>query len=107
VSSCYLRSKTASLGEHVEVTACKGEGNGLLHFDGDGLFLLVHIGGLSELDVAHSNIAGSGELDSLLGARNHNRFSELAQILKTIFHSHYPSYSGKEFVRYRAKAQMA
>ena len=78
----YLGGEAAGLGEHVEVPACEGEGDGLLHLDGDGLLLLVHVGGLGQLDVAHADVAGSGELDALLGARDHHRLAELGEILQ-------------------------
>ena len=78
----YLRGEAAGLGEHVEVSAGEGEGDGLLHLDGDGLLLLVHVGGLGQLDVAHADVAGSGELDALLGARDHHRLAELGEILQ-------------------------
>ncbi len=56
------------------------KGDGLLHLNRDGLLLLVHVGGLGELDVANTDVAGGGELDSLLGAGDHHRLTELRQI---------------------------
>ena len=58
----------------------EGERDRLLHLDGDGLLLLVHVGGLGELDVAHPDVPGGGELDALLGAGDHHGLSELGQV---------------------------
>ena len=60
----------------------EGERDRLLHLDGDGLLLLVHVGGLGELDVASSDVAGGGELDSLLGAADHHGLAELGEVPK-------------------------
>ena len=61
-----LVGEAGGLGEHVEVTAGERKGHGLLHFNGDSLFLLVNIGGLSKLDVASSDVSGSRKFDTLL-----------------------------------------
>ena len=60
--------------------ASKGEGDGLLHLNDDGLLLLVHVGSLSELDVAGPDVASGGELDALLGAADHHRLAELREV---------------------------
>ena len=60
--------------------ACESEGDGLLHLNDNGLLLLVNIGGLGELDVAHSDVTGSGELDALLGAGDDDGLPKLGQI---------------------------
>ena len=75
------RGQAAGLGEHVQVPAGEGEGDGLLHLDGDGLLLLVDVGGLGQLDVAGADVAGRGELDALLGAGDHHALAKLAQVL--------------------------
>ena len=62
--------------------ACESEGDGLLHLDDDGLLLLVNVGGLGELDVASSDVAGGGELDALLGAADHHGLAELGEVPK-------------------------
>ena len=62
--------------------ARESEGDGLLHLDDDGLLLLVNIGGLGELDVASSDVAGGGELDPLLGAADHHGLAELGEVPK-------------------------
>ena len=76
----YLRGKACCFCEHVEVSACEGESDWLLHLDGDGFLLLVHVGGLGQLDVAHPNVSGGGELNSLLGAGDDHGLSKLGQI---------------------------
>ena len=58
----------------------EGEGDWLLHLDAHGLLLLVHVGSLSKLDVANPNVAGGGELDSLLSAGNHHGLAKLRKI---------------------------
>ena len=75
-----LAGQTARLGEHLEIPGGEGQVDGLLHLDGDGLLLLVHVGGLGELDVADSDISGCGELDALLGAGDDHGLPELSQI---------------------------
>ena len=60
--------------------ACESEGDRLLHLDDDGLLLLVNVGGLGELDIAHSDVTGSGELDALLGAGYDDGLTKLGQI---------------------------
>ena len=60
--------------------AGEGEGDRLLHLYGDGLLLLVHVSGLGELDVAGADVAGGGELNSLLGAGDHHGLAELGQV---------------------------
>ena len=75
-----LGRQAGGLGEHVEVSAREGQGDGLLHVDGDGLLLLVDVGGLGELDIAHSDVTGSGELDALLGAGYDDGLTKLGQI---------------------------
>ena len=62
--------------------ACESEGDGLLHLDDDGLLLFVNVGGLGKLDVASSDVAGGGELDSLLGAADHHGLAELGEVPK-------------------------
>ena len=62
------------------IPAGEGEGDGLLHLDDDGLLLLVHVGGLGELDVGSPDVAGGGELDTLLGAADHHRLAKLGEI---------------------------
>ena len=52
-----------------------------LHIDGDGLLLLVDVGGLGQLDVAGADVAGRGELDALFGARYDDTLAELRQVL--------------------------
>ena len=76
----HLAGQTACLGEHLEVPGGEGQVDGLLHLDGHGLLLLVHVGGLGELDVAHPDVPGGGELDALLGAGDHHGLSELGQV---------------------------
>ena len=76
----HLAGQTAGLGEHLEVPGGEGQVDGLLHLDGDGLLLLVNVGGLGELDIAHSDITGSGELDALLGAGDDDGLPKLGQI---------------------------
>ena len=39
-----------------------------------------NVGGLRELDVASSNVAGGGELGCLLGAAHHHRLARLREI---------------------------
>ena len=60
--------------------AGEGEGNRLLHLNDNSLLFLVHIGGLGELDVASTNVAGGRELDPLLGAADHHRLTELREV---------------------------
>ena len=76
----YLRCEACCFCEHVEVSACEGECDWLLHLDGDGFLLLVHVGGLSKLDVAGPDVAGGGELDALLGAADHHRLAKLREV---------------------------
>ena len=76
----YLRREACCFCEHVEVSACEGECDWLLHLDGNSFLLLVHVGGLGQLDVAHPNVSGGGELDSLLGAGDDHGLTELGQV---------------------------
>ena len=76
----HLAGETAGLGEHGEVPGGEGQIDGLLHLDGHGLLLLVHVGGLCELDVANTDVTGGGELDALLCAGDDDGLSELRQI---------------------------
>ena len=48
-----------------------------LHLDGDRFLLLVDVGRLGELDVSGADVAGSGKLDAVLGAGDHDRLTEL------------------------------
>ena len=76
----HLAGQTARLGEHAQVPGGEGQVDGLLHLDGHGLLLLVHVGGLGELDVANPDVSGSGELDALLGAGDDDGLSELGEV---------------------------
>ena len=76
----YLRREACCFCEHVEVSACEGECDWLLHLDGNSFLLLVHVGGLCELDVANTDVTGGGELDALLCAGDDDGLSELRQI---------------------------
>ena len=60
--------------------AGKGERDWFLHLNGHRLLLLVHVGGLGELNVAHADIAGRRKLDALLGAGDDERLAKLTQV---------------------------
>ena len=76
-----LGREAGGLGEHVEVSAREGQGDWLLHVDGDGLLLLVDAGGLGELDVAGADVSGRGELHALFRAGDDDALAELGEVL--------------------------
>ena len=76
-----LGRQAGGLGEHVEVSAREGQGDGLLHVDGDGLLLLVDVGGLGELDVAGADVSGRGELHAFFRAGDDDALAELGEVL--------------------------
>ena len=63
-----------------QVPAGEGEGDRLQHLDDHHLLLLVHVGGLRQLDVAGPDVARGGELDALLGAGDHHGLAELGEV---------------------------
>ena len=76
----HLAGEAAGLGEHGEIPGGECQIDRLLHFDGHGLLLLVHVGGLGELDVPNADVSSRGELDPFLCAGDDDRLSELREI---------------------------
>ena len=60
--------------------AAKGEGEWLLHLDGDRLLLLLLVACLCQLDAASANVASPGERHPSLCARYHHRLAKLTQV---------------------------
>lgn len=54
--------------------------NGALHHVTHRLVLLVHIAGLGKLDVSCAQLSRGRELDSVLGAGDHDGVADLGQV---------------------------
>ena len=60
--------------------AAKGEGEWLLHLDGDRFLLLLLVACLCQLDAARANVPTCGEHHPSLCARYHHRLTKLTQV---------------------------
>ena len=74
-----LACQSRGLGEQVEVPAGKGHEDRLLHLDHDRL-LLSFIVAPGKLDIASSIVAHGRELDTILGAVDHQPIAELREV---------------------------
>lgn len=69
---CYRAGQVGSLAEVDEVLEGEGQGDGFGEGDGDVLVGLVDVGVLADSNGAVTNVAGAGELDTLLCSLDDN-----------------------------------